>query len=447
MTNMVTSMPNERLRLVAPDPETLVSSAPPSLAGTEDVPHGPLRPREVARVPRINIQAFYESADFAATLESAASDRLMSGAAATIHAGGIAAAIELYKQVPTPNLVLIETMSATQDFLAELDTLAEVCDAGTRLMVVGHVNDITIYRELIGRGVSEYVLAPVEPIQLVAAISGIYRDTTAAKVGKVYAFIGAKGGVGSSTVAHNVSWTIGRRLKSGVAIIDMDLPFGTAGLNFNLDTGQGVSDALQDASRLDQVLFDRLLTSCGDHLSLLAAPAVLDRTFDLDPGALGALLNVAQSSVPFTVLDMPHLWTTWSKDLLLTVDEVVITATPDLASLRNAKNLVAFLKQTRPNDPPPKLILNQIGVPKRPEIKIQDFAKAVQLEPTACIRFEPQLFGNAANKGQMVAEIAGKAAASKGFAELAGTLTGRLESKRGRGATGLGTLLQKLTRK
>jgi pilus assembly protein CpaE len=309
------------------------------------------------------------------------------------------------------------------------------------------VNDITFYRALIGRGVSEYVFAPVEPIQLVAAISGIYRDTTTAKVGKVYAFIGAKGGVGSSTVAHNVSWTIGRRLKSDVAILDMDLPFGTAGLNFNLDTGQGVSDALQDASRLDQVLFDRLLTSCGDHLSLLAAPAVLDRTFDLDAGALGALLDVAQSSVPFTVLDMPHLWTAWSKELLLTVDEVVITATPELASLRNAKNLVAFLRQARPNDPPPKLVLNQIGVPKRPEIKMQDFAKAVQLEPSACIRFEPQLFGNAANKGQMVAEIAGKGAASKGFADLADTLTGRLESKRSGGTTGLGTFLQRMRRK
>jgi pilus assembly protein CpaE len=401
----------------------------------------------MVRVPRINIQAFYESSDLAGALERASSDRLMSGAGITTQAGGVVAAIELYQQVPTPNLILVETMSATQDFLAKLDTLAEVCDAGTRLMVVGHVNDITFYRDLMERGVSEYVLAPVEPIQLVAAISGIYRDATTTKVGKVCAFIGAKGGVGSSTVAHNVSWAIGRRLKSDVAVIDMDLPFGTAGLNFNVDAGQGVSDALQDASRLDQVLFDRLLTSCGDHVSLLAAPVVLDKTFDLDAGALGTLLDVAQSRLPFTILDMPHLWTAWSRDVLLAVDEVVVTATPELASLRNAKNLITFLKQARPNDPPPKLILNQIGVPKRPEIKTPDFIKAVQLEPTACIPFEPHLFGTAANKGQMVAEISAKGPASKAFSDLADSLTGRLDSKRARGGAGLGALLQRVRRK
>lgn len=442
------SEPGEHLRVIASDPGAPAPGAQSNATGLETATDGPLRAREVARVPRITIHAFHENSDFAATLEGAARDRLMSGAHLTVEAGGVAAAIELYKQTPTPNLILIECTSATHAFLRELDRLAEVCDAGTRLMVVGRVNDITFYRALITRGVSEYVLAPVEPAQLVAAISGIYRDTSSTKVGQVCAFIGAKGGVGSSTVAHNVAWMIGRRLKSDVAVVDMDLPFGTAGLNFNLDTGQGVLDALQDATRLDQVLFDRLLTSCGDHLSLLAAPATLDKTFDLNPNALGVLLDVAQSSVPITILDMPHLWTAWSKDVLLSVDEIVITATPDLACLRNAKNLITFLRQARPNDPAPKLVLNQTGVPKRPEIKTQDFAKAVQVEPNACIPFEPHLFGMAANKGQMVAEISAKGAASQGFSDLADILTGQLESKRSRGkATGLGPLLRKLTRK
>jgi pilus assembly protein CpaE len=438
---------NEHVRLVTPDHEALTSSAQPTLAGAGDLACAPVQAREVARVPRINIQAFYDDSDFAAVLDAASRDRLMAGARLTIHSGGIAAAIELYRQAPTPNLILLETKSATQEFLGALDALAEVCDAGTRLMVVGRPNDITFYRELMGRGVSEYVLAPVESVQLVAAISGIYREATSRKLGQVLAFVGVKGGVGSSTVAHNVAWMIGRRLKSDVAVLDMDLPFGTADLNFNLDAGQGVSDALQDVSRLDDVLFDRLLTTCGDHLSLLAAPAILDKTFDLDKDALQTLLNVAQASVPYTVLDMPHLWTTWSKDLLLSADEIVITATPDLASLRNTKNLITFLRQARPNDPPPKLILNQMGVPKRPEIKVQDFTKAVQLEPIVCIPFEPHLFGTAANKGQMVAEVSARAASSKGFSDLADTLTGRLSKRHRAGIAGLRPLLQMLTRK
>jgi pilus assembly protein CpaE len=185
----------------------------------------------------------------------------------------------------------------------------------------------------------------------------------------------------------------------------MDLPFGTAGLDFNLDAGLGVADAIQDAGRLDEVLLERLLVKCGEHLSLLSAPATLEKSYDLQEKAVLALLEVAQASVPFLVLDLPHQWTAWAKNVLISADEIVIAAEPDLANLRNAKNMIQILRQTRPNDPPPKLVLNRVGMPKRPEIKPNEFAKAVQLEPIACIPFEANLFGTAANKGQMVAEI------------------------------------------
>jgi len=404
--------------------------------------------RDNARVPHITIHAFCESPDVAAAIDQAAADRLMGRAQVGVHMGGVGTAIETYQQAPTPNLVVLESRSASGAFLAELDRLAEVCYAGTKVMAIGHTNDIGFYRELMKRGISEYMLAPFEPPALIAAISGIYGEATSRKLGQIYAFVGAKGGVGSSTIAHNVSWTVSRRFGSSVILADMDLPFGTAGLDFNLDAGLGVADAIQDAGRLDEVLLERLLVKCGEHLSLLSAPATLEKPYDLQDKAVLALLEVAQASVPFLVLDMPHLWTAWAKTVLTTADEIVITAEPDLANLRNAKNMIQLLRQARPNDPPPKLVMNRVGMPKRPEIKPKEFAKAVQLEPIACIPFEANLFGTAANKGQMVAELSTRSAASKCFGDIANLITGHSEMRRNRkGALDLGSLMQRMKRK
>jgi pilus assembly protein CpaE len=401
--------------------------------------------RKEIRVPRITVHAFSESSNVANAFEGAAKDRLMSRAHVIVHAGGIDAAIHLYREAPTPDLIVVESCSANEAFLAHLDCLAEVCDAGTKLMVVGHANDINFYRELTRRGVSEYMIAPIDPVSFVNGISSIYRETGSGKLGQIYAFIGAKGGVGSSTVAHNVGWAMARHFGSEVVLADMDLPFGTASLNFNQDALQGVMDAVRDASRLDEVLLDRLLTRCGDHLSLLAAPTELETPYDLAERAIEPLLEVAQTSVPFMILDMPHLWTSWVRSTLVSADEVVITAMPDLANLRNAKNVIDFLRRARPNDAPPKLILNQVGMPKRPEIKPEEFVKALQMDATTCIPFEPHLFGTAANSGQMIAEVSAKAVANKAFAEVAEVLTGRKETKRRRGRLfGLRSLLGRL---
>ncbi len=158
---------------------------------------------------------------------------------------------------------------------------------------------------------------------------------------------------------------------------------------------------------------------------MLTAPATLDKSYDLDENAFERLLDVAQSTVPFVVLDLPHIWTAWAKNILVAADAVVITALPDLASLRNAKSLVDLLKQTRPNDAPPKLVLNQVGVPKRSEIKPDKFAAALQIRPIACIPFDPKTFSTAANDGRMIADVSARSAAAKCLSKIAQDISGR----------------------
>jgi pilus assembly protein CpaE len=321
-----------------------------------------------------------------------------------------------------------------------------VCDAGTRVVVIGKVNDVVLYRELIKRGVSDYVIGPVGPLDVVRSVCGLFSTPEAKAVGRIIAVVGAKGGVGASTVAHNVAWAIARDLSLDSVVADLDLAFGTAGLDYNQDPPQGIADAVFSPDRIDTAFVDRLLSKCTDHLSLLAAPATLDRVYDFGVEAFDAIFDTLRSTMPCIVLDVPHQWSGWTKRVLLGADDILIVAAPDLANLRNTKNIFDHVKAARPNDRPPLYCLNQVGVPKRPEIKASEFAKAIECSPIATIPFDAQMFGSAANNGQMIAEIASGHKTTEIFLQIAQRLTGRGEAKKQRSSI-LSPLLDKLRSK
>jgi pilus assembly protein CpaE len=387
----------------------------------------------IAPAPRVSVQAFCETVETAAAVQAAGEDRRLGKAHVKIQMGGSAAAVEAYRASPTPNVIIIEAENRADTILARLDQLAEVCDAGTRVIVVGRINDVTLYRELTKRGVSDYLIAPVGTIDIVRSICGLFTSPEAKPVGRIVAVVGAKGGVGASTVAHNIAWAIARDLALDSVVTDLDLAFGTAGLDYNQDPPQGIADAVFSPDRIDTNFVDRLLSKCTDHLSLLAAPATLERVYDFGPEAFDSILDSLRASIPCIILDVPHIWSGWTKRLLVSADDILVVAGPDLANLRNAKNMVDLLRAARPNDHHPHYCLNQVGVPKRPEIAPADFAKALEAQPLAVIPFEPQLFGTAANNGQMIAEVSASHKTTEMFLQLAQVLTGRAEAKRARG--------------
>ena len=380
-------------------------------------------------IPRISVQVFCEFTETADVVQRAADDRRLSKAHVSVHMGGATAAVAHYQESPTPNLIVIESSLERDDMLAELDRLAECCDAGTKVMMIGHMNDVVLYRELLKRGVSEYVVAPIEPVHLLESLSNLYNNPDTDPVGHVIAFIGAKGGVGASTVCHNVAWAMSEHLKTNVVVADLDLAFGTTGLDFNQDPPQGIYEALQSPERLDEMLLDRLLTKCSEHLSIFAAPVVLDRDFDISADAVDVVIDVVRQNVPLVTVDLPHTWTPWVKRVLLQADEIVIVAAPDLANLRNAKNLLEMVKTARGNDAPPKLVLNMSKMPKRPEIEPKAFAEAIGLDPIQVIEFDSENFGQAANNGQMIEELSGKAKSAAQFRDLAMTLAHRRDMR------------------
>ncbi|MEY9773231.1 AAA family ATPase [Sinorhizobium fredii] len=402
----------------------------------QETPRAPVAP--LLSIPKVDVAVFCRSEALMETVRAAANDRRMARATVTIKGGGIKEATALYGGVTSPNLVVVEDSDEEDRLMTALEALAMECVTGTKVIVVGGSNDVGLYKRLLDAGVSDYLVMPLDPIDFVAAVHRSFRGSVEEKLGRIVAFIGAKGGTGSSTLAHNVAFAMSKRVDADVLVADLDLQFGTLGLDFDVEAVQGMTEVLSSPDRLDDVLLRRLAVPYTEHLHLLPATTDLDRFFYLKEEHVDHLLDVARSSSWQIVIDLPHIWMQWTRKILLEADEIVITAAPDLASMRNVKNLVDLLKKARPNDPPPRLVLNRTDTPKLAEIKPKDFIAAVGLEESVCVPFDPQLFGKAANNGQLVIESAPESKAGEAIVSLAWRVGGTRERRtRKKGLPGL----------
>ena len=315
------------------------------------------------------------------------------------------------------------------------------------MVVLGKLNDIVLYRQLIARGVSEYLVTPFGVVDFVQAMSQLFSVQGAKPLGRVIAVVGAKGGVGASTVAHNLAWSLAsghrdghhhRRLRSRVRNCRTGLQSGPA---------PGVAEAVFAPDRVDAVLVDRLLSKCGDHLSLLAAPATLDRVLDFGEASFDSLVDAMRASTPWVVIDVPHQWSGWARRMLVFADEVIVVASPDLANLRNAKNLIDNVEERAPQRcsaaaGPERSRHAQAAGNRRP----RNSPRRSRLAPTAVIPHDAKLFGAAANNGQMIAEIEPNGKTAQVFADLASALAGRTDVRKPKRGV-LEPLIAKLGRK
>ncbi len=372
-------------------------------------------------VPAIKIYAAWERDNVNEMFERLVADPRMSRADFEVERGGIERAIERFRDQTSPDLLVLDTTLNASEMLACLDRLAHVLEQGAKLIVIGAVNDIGLLRDLAARGISDYMVAPMRRDDLVRAICALY---TGEHNSRVIAVIGASGGVGASTIAHNIAWSIAERQECGATLIDLDLSFGTANFSFKDEAAKTVADVLSDENA-DDTFIEHAAVKPSKRLRVLPAPAALEPGVQLDVPALEQLLVRARRLSPFVVLDLPHVWSSWVKQTLASADDVVVVSAPDLASLRNTKNMLEQFKHLRPRAHAPSVVLSMTGMPKRPEILAKDFAQSLDATPVASFAFEPALFGMAAISGKMLGDAAPDSKAALQMDELATSLTGR----------------------
>lgn len=374
---------------------------------------------EPGRIPHVSIHVFHETDEFGALWRRAERDRRLFSATTSVRQGGFPAAIRRYAGERSPDLIIIETEATEEALEYQVDSLADVCHADTRLIIIGKRNDIQLYRKLLNMGVSSYLVEPVGVGTVLSAIADIYREPGHDKIGRATAVLGAKGGVGSSRVAQSLALELSRRRDSDVLLVDLDLAFGTDGLDLDIEPNHGLVEILRDPERIDAEMLDRILVKRGDNLSLLGATATLEHGCEIDEEAIDRLIGVAQSHVRQIVLDVPHLWATWVERTVIAADEVVVVATPELACLRNAVQMIARVKSLRPNDPPPHFVLNQVGMPRRQEVTAKDIAQILEIQPAVSIPFDAKAFSQATARGKLVAEVTPRRPVVQAHAKLA----------------------------
>jgi pilus assembly protein CpaE len=359
-------------------------------------------------IPRIDIEAYCETAAMATALQDSAYDRRMTRTSVAVSMGGIGKAAGMYQETATPHLLILETKETGLAIFDELEALAEVCDPDTKVIVCGPSNDVTLYRELKRQGVDEYVVSPAAPMQIIEAISTVFSDPEEAPIARTIGFVSVKGGAGASTLSHNCASMIANDEEKEVILVDLDMQFGTAGLDFNREPTRSVIDALGSIEELDDTKLQRLLVEHDDYLSILAAPSSLEVSSEFEESAIVEMIEVVRKSSDYVVFDIPHIWTPWVRTAILQMDEIVLVSTPELAALRNLKAMYDLLVQRRPNDAAPRIIINQVGMPKRPEIAEKDIIEIVGADVEISIAYDATLFGSASNNGQMLNEINAK---------------------------------------
>lgn len=400
----------------------------------------------IVPVPYVAVHGFCVSADTRALLESVATDRYMLRASTTIADGGPATAAALYRAKPAtvPQAIILEYSADLDAFIAGLEQLALTCHQDVKVIVLGRVNDISVYRRLTDIGVADYLVQPCEAQSVVAAVSRAFRQSPGAKVGHVTAVLGARGGAGASSIALNLAWSMSRDLKRPTILVDLDTAFGTAAHALNKPAQQGIGTAIGlTADRgLDETLLERLIVDCGAGLHLLPSPASLSNPFDHRSDTFDAVVDLLRTTHANIILDLPHGWTPMIHQTIAQAGSFVLVSTCDLASVRNAKAIIDTATEAR-SGAAPLTVLNAVGIPKRGDPTPQQIASAA-FQPAAVVPFDPALFGTAETNGQALAQVTPKHPAVAEIAALARRINGVRHPSTGRPPASIGALLSTL---
>jgi len=381
-------------------------------------------------IHRFNIEAFPLSRETEAALEGLRTEREFSKVKLSILFGGLARAVKHYADNPSPRVIIVEDPSGIDQLLKNLEQMADVVEPGRKVIVIGSINDVQVYRRLVSQGVAEYLVGPVSTQEIVEAVVEAIRDPSAKQQGRLISFIGARGGVGSTTVACNAAWTLADMTKDETILIDLDLNFGTAALGLNLDPKQSVGDALLDTERLDHTLVERFLMEHDEHLSVMSTQGTLKELYRPTTETIERLIDLTRQMAAHVVVDLPRQWSDWVSNLLVLSDEVVITAAPDLSNLRDAKMLVDWMRSRRGEQANVRLVLNKLDAAKKTQLSLKDFQESLRLAPIGVLPFEPQVFGQLSNNGQVFGEGARSHKAAATFRQLATALGARQSAER-----------------
>ena len=413
-----------------PDPSNEMTALAPEKSGPAETPAKPVHPG----VGGETIAAFV--CDDAAK-ESVAAAFSEQGISGEISVGGVAAAIEHLKNAVSPRLMIVD-LSNSSNPMDDIDSLAEVCDPGTSVITIGAANDVALFRDLLAAGVADYLIKPVSPTTLSNAIVNATQHHHRAesvpdlhKPGRMIAFIGSRGGVGTSSMAMNCASIMAQEQGRRVILVDLDLQFGTAALALDVEAGRGLREALENPARIDSLFVSSAAVNVGQNLFVLAAEEPLDGPLAFDSEALELLLAELRHSFDCIVLDVPRATAVSQWHMLASSDQIVIVTDLSLPGMRDTMRLTGIAKNSAPESKI-TVIANRAGADKKGEIPSTEFEKSGEVKVDFQVPEDTKALSLASNSGKPLIAVAKTSKAVKALRQVCEDLTGgkKKEAKR-----------------
>ncbi|MEY2942273.1 MAG: hypothetical protein RLY97_287, partial [Pseudomonadota bacterium] len=322
---------------------------------------------------------------------------------------GLRNAVQSLSITSSPNILMVD-LSESGDPLTDINALAEVCEPGTVVIAVGQVNDVRLYRDLLSSGIHDYLLKPLQPSHLRDTLinaQAIFsapknHEASGAKRHLSTAVIGTRGGSGSSTLATSLAWLFSTDHKQQTALLDLDIHFGTGALALDLEPGRGLTDAIDNPSRIDGLFLERAMIKANDNLSILSAEAPINAPLLTDGSAFIQLEEEFRQAFEMTVIDLPRNMLINFPHLLINVGAVVVVTEMTLASARDTIRILSWLKT---NVRHAQIIVTANKVQQGVfEISKADFEASIERKINFMIPYDLKAATQAAKLGQTFAE-------------------------------------------
>ena len=326
-----------------------------------------------------------------------------------VNKGGLRNAVQTLSVSASPNILFVD-LSESGDPLSDINALAEVCEPGTVVIAAGQVNDVRLYRDLVASGIQDYLLKPFTADQLRDAFANAQMtisgprvaDTASEKPNVTAAVIGVRGGVGASTIATSLAWLMGDKGGRSTALLDLDVHFGTGALALDLEPGRGLTDAIENPSRIDGLFIERAMVRANDRLCVLSAEAPLNQSVLSDGSAYFQLQEEIRHAFEGTVIDLPRAMMVQFPHLVTDVNVVVVVVDFTLAATRDAIRVLSWLKANA-GQARVLVVANKV-LSSVQEVSRKDFEHSIERKIDVLIPFEPKSAMQAAKLGQPLAK-------------------------------------------
>ena len=360
--------------------------------------------------PRDAFTAFVCDGPFAETVQAAAVE--LGWAADKVNKGGLRNAVQALSVSSSPQVLLVD-LSECADPLNDINALAEVCEPGTVVVAAGVANDVRLYRDLLASGIHDYLLKPVDVDHVRETLKAAHAAVTGSKVTAAgsdkprlaVTVIGARGGVGASTVAASLAWLLGDRANRSTALLDLDIHFGTGALAFDLEPGRGLTDALENPGRIDGLFIERAMVRANDRLAVLSAEASIAQPLQIDSSALYHLQEEMKNAFECVVIDLPRGSAVQNPHLISDAEAIIVVTEQTLAATRDTIRLLGWLK-AQASSAKIHIVSNRVPASPLPEVSRRDFEASIERKIDVVIPLDARLAIAAATQGKCLAATA-----------------------------------------